>query len=145
MKGLIKKVRENKKGFTLAELLVVVAIVGILVAISIPVFTAQLSKARKATNQANMRAAKAAAVAQYLTDSANSKIEYDYDISTGEASVVTGNKKATTEKTLENVDGEEKYDLFSVSIEPAPDATTSSDKDVINGASVKLYVGKKNN
>ena len=54
MKGLIKKVRENKKGFTLAELLVVVAIVGILVAISIPVFTAQLSKARKATNQANM-------------------------------------------------------------------------------------------
>ncbi len=68
MKGLIKKVRENKKGFTLAELLVVVAIVGILVAISIPVFTAQLSKARKATNQANLRAAKAAAVAQYMTD-----------------------------------------------------------------------------
>lgn len=28
MKGLIKKVRGNKKGFTLAELLVVVAIVG---------------------------------------------------------------------------------------------------------------------
>lgn len=68
MKGLIKKVRENKKGFTLAELLVVVAIVGILVAISIPVFTAQLTKARIATNQANMRAAKAAAVAQYMTD-----------------------------------------------------------------------------
>ena len=102
MKGLIKKVRENKKGFTLAELLVVVAIVGILVAISIPVFTAQLSKARKATNQANMRAAKAAAVAQYLTDSADSasKIEYDYDISTGQASVVNGNKKATEEKLL---------------------------------------------
>lgn len=72
MKSLIKKVRENKKGFTLAELLVVVAIVGILVAISIPVFTAQLSKARKATNQANMRAAKAAAIAQYLTDEAES-------------------------------------------------------------------------
>ena len=41
MKSLFKKVRGNKKGFTLAELLVVVAIVGILVAISIPVFTAQ--------------------------------------------------------------------------------------------------------
>ena len=46
MKSLLKKARENKKGFTLAELLVVVAIVGILVAISIPVFTAQLGKAR---------------------------------------------------------------------------------------------------
>ena len=80
MKGLIKKVRENKKGFTLAELLVVVAIVGILVAISIPVFTAQLSKARKATNQANMRAAKAAAVAQYLTDSADSEIYPNYTV-----------------------------------------------------------------
>ena len=64
MKSLFKKVRGNKKGFTLAELLVVVAIVGILVAISIPVFTAQLSKARKATNLANLRAAKAAAVAR---------------------------------------------------------------------------------
>ena len=42
MKSLLKKARENKKGFTLAELLVVVAIVGILVAISIPVFTAQV-------------------------------------------------------------------------------------------------------
>ncbi|MFR3284869.1 MAG: type IV pilin protein [Clostridium fessum] len=58
MKGLIKKVRENKKGFTLAELLVVVAIVGILVAISIPVFTAQLSKARKATNQSEYESSK---------------------------------------------------------------------------------------
>ena len=67
MKSLLKKARENKKGFTLAELLVVVAIVGILVAISIPVFTAQLGKARRATNQANLRAAKAAAVAEYLT------------------------------------------------------------------------------
>ena len=82
MKGLIKKVRENKKGFTLAELLVVVAIVGILVAISIPVFTAQLSKARKATNQANLRAAKAAAVAQYMTDemekNATDEVIYNY-------------------------------------------------------------------
>ena len=62
MKNLMKKIRGNKKGFTLAELLVVVAIVGILVAISIPVFTAQLGKARRATNNANLRAAKAAAV-----------------------------------------------------------------------------------
>lgn len=36
----MKKIRTNKKGFTLAELLIVVAIIGVLVAISIPIFTA---------------------------------------------------------------------------------------------------------
>ena len=39
--------RLNKKGFTLAELLIVVAIIGVLVAVSIPIFTAQLEKARE--------------------------------------------------------------------------------------------------
>ena len=65
---MLKKVRENKKGFTLAELLIVVAIIGVLVAVSIPIFTAQLTKARRATNQANARAAYAAASAAYLSD-----------------------------------------------------------------------------
>lgn len=58
----------NKKGFTLAELLVVVAIIGVLVAVSIPIFTSQLAKARYATNQANLRAAKAAMVTEMLAD-----------------------------------------------------------------------------
>ena len=58
----------DKKGFTLAELLIVVAIVAVLVAISIPIFSGKLNKAKLATNQANIRAAKAAAVADYLTD-----------------------------------------------------------------------------
>ena len=31
--------KKNKKGFTLAELLIVVAIIAVLVAISIPIFT----------------------------------------------------------------------------------------------------------
>ena len=64
----MKKIKE-KKGFTLAELLVVVAIVGILVAISIPVFTAQRMKAVIATNKANIRAAKAAATAEFYSNS----------------------------------------------------------------------------
>jgi len=60
------KEKQNKKGFTLAELLIVVAIIGVLVAISIPIFNNQLRKARLATNQANARAAFSAAEAAYL-------------------------------------------------------------------------------
>lgn len=49
--------KRNSKGFTLAELLIVVAIIGVLVAISIPIFTSQLEKSREATDLANVRAA----------------------------------------------------------------------------------------
>ena len=63
--------KNNKKGFTLAELLIVVAIIGVLVAVSIPIFTSQLEKAREATDLANLRAAKAAAVTAYLTGDAD--------------------------------------------------------------------------
>lgn len=49
--------KKNRKGFTLAELLIVVAIIAVLVAIAIPVFTTQLEKSREATDAANLRAA----------------------------------------------------------------------------------------
>lgn len=58
----------NKKGFTLAELLIVVAIIGVLVAVSIPIFTAQLKKAKRATNMANARSIYAMLVADYMDD-----------------------------------------------------------------------------
>ena len=52
-----KHILTNQQGFTLAELLVVVAIIGILVAISVPVFAAQLERSREATDMANVRVA----------------------------------------------------------------------------------------
>ena len=66
---MIKKIRE-KKGFTLAELLIVVAIIGVLVAISIPIFTSQLEKAREATDLANVRSAYAEISAAALSEDA---------------------------------------------------------------------------
>ena len=60
--------KKNNKGFTLAELLIVVAIIAVLVAIAIPVFTSQLEKSREATDASNIRAAYAEIAASALTD-----------------------------------------------------------------------------
>ena len=59
--------KNNKRGFTLAELLIVVAIIAVLTAIAIPVFSSQLEKSREATDLANIRSAYAALVSEYLT------------------------------------------------------------------------------
>lgn len=57
-----------RKGFTLAELLIVVAIIAVLVAVAIPVFTAQLNKAKHATDVANARALYAVLQADFLAN-----------------------------------------------------------------------------
>lgn len=51
-----KLLKKNEKGFTLMEMLIVVAIIAVLVAIAIPTFTSSLNKAKAATDAANIRA-----------------------------------------------------------------------------------------
>lgn len=82
--------RKQNSGFTIAELLIVVAIIGVLVAVSIPVFAGQLRKAKVATNKANIRAARAAGIAQLYDDETAGKFTsstahayYRYDIKSG--------------------------------------------------------------
>lgn len=71
------KKKLNRKGFTLAELLVVVAILGILVAISVPLFSSRMEAAKTSTDKANVRAAKAAAAAVLLSDQETKTMYYD--------------------------------------------------------------------
>ena len=78
---------KNKKGFTLAELLIVVAIIGVLVAVSIPIFNRELEKSREATDIANMRAAKALGVSAY----------YDIVIDGGKTAIIDGLEKKGNE------------------------------------------------
>ncbi len=70
---------KHQKGFTLAELLIVVAIIAVLVAISIPVFTSQLEKSREATDKANIRAAIAAVNAVALSPEYNGEVDFGSD------------------------------------------------------------------
>ena len=66
-KALLKM--RNKKGFTLMELLIVVAIIAILAAIAIPTFASSLDRAKKAADEANARSLYAAVALSYMTDS----------------------------------------------------------------------------
>lgn len=58
----------NRLGFTVAELLVVVAIIGILVAISVPIFSAEREKARRAVDMDHARQIKTALVLAYSNE-----------------------------------------------------------------------------
>ena len=60
--------KRNRKGFTLMEMLIVVAIIAILIAVAIPTFSSALSKAKLATDEANFRALKGLIVTEYLTE-----------------------------------------------------------------------------
>lgn len=71
-KGTMKK---KRKGFTLTELLIVVAIIAVLVAIGIPIFTSQLEKSREATDAANIRVQYAQVMAEAITVDGNVNID----------------------------------------------------------------------
>ena len=61
----MKKV--NEKGFTLAELLIVVAIIAVLVAIAIPTFSDQIERSREAVDISNLRSAYSQALTKIMT------------------------------------------------------------------------------
>jgi len=67
-KALVKM--RNKKGFTLMELLIVVAIIAILAAIAIPTFASSLERARESADEANGRSLYAAVALSYITEEA---------------------------------------------------------------------------
>ncbi|MGO4948269.1 type II secretion system protein [Blautia sp. Sow4_E7] len=70
-----RKNRYNESGFTLAELLIVVAIIGVLVAVAVLLFSKQLEKSREATDLANVRAAYAEVMSAAITE--DKDVEYN--------------------------------------------------------------------
>ena len=89
--------KNNNKGFTLAELLIVVAIIAVLTAIAIPVFTNQLEKARESTDAANIRS--------YYAEVATALVANDLDYTTGDTLTLSGGKTATVSTPLTTATG----------------------------------------
>lgn len=59
----MRKILNNKKGFSLMELMIVVVIMGILIAIAIPLYGAITTNAKNSTCESNLDTIRSAAVA----------------------------------------------------------------------------------
>ena len=108
----------NKKGFTLVEMLVVIAIIAVLVAIIIPTVSSSTSKAKAATDAANLRSAQATATIQVLQGT----------LSNGDH----------TDASAFGVPATSKLDGGAFKCTVTSDAGTDSD----TGATIKVYYGE---
>lgn len=95
VKEMIKRVREDRGGFTLAELLIVVAIIAVLVAVAVPVFTGAMDSSKLTVAQANIHAVKERAGAQYLLQKETGKVSYTAVVNS-QGDITSFNKDTTT-------------------------------------------------
>lgn len=100
-----KLLKKNEKGFTLMEMLIVVAIIAVLVAIAIPTFNSSLNKARVGVDTANIRAGYASVMLKSFDDGVTSGTKYVL-LADGDVAVVASTAPSNGYKTVGKNDNE---------------------------------------
>lgn len=113
--------KKNRKGFTLAELLIVVAIIAVLVAIAIPVFTTQLEKSREATDLANARSAYAELMVAVIDGDADAE-------STIAGATITMGEDIDNDASSVAIELNQKVDKWTMNVEDVNIAGVASTK-----------------
>ena len=113
---MFKKLKENKKGFTLVELIVVLVILAILAALLGPALTGYIDRAKKKSVIAETR--QAVMAAQTLVDEAYTKVDVGVAITVGKED--TNTVKYSDIKDLAEVKGE----ITAVTLDTAADSKT---------------------
>ena len=137
----------NKKGFTLIEMLAVIAIIAVLVAIIVPAVGSSTTKAKASTDAANLRSFLSAATIEYASNGLNASKQLDMTIDQPECKSLEAAEGATIsvqvwmegdELVAYFVTGSDYYNIKSFS-DVADGTTTAPAKATAPSASTTVY------